>query len=438
MELENVKRSISQPFFIKLGFKVGADFIMHNRNVLESMNSPVGDMLWNFANQSLILYMISEPDSNWRVRQFAASLAHFHRFTTNLLISGCDSAISQAVSLVFPTINYFSSYQSCARMIRRMYLTMKRNGGVYEDMFKLMNSFAHFYPSYLPLFDELPIKKRSKRFESPIPLIESELKMTISHFFNEFQLMPIESDGCTNSYKAQLKNGENVTITVMQPRVERMRKFDLIPFKLINFVFDIVPGLTPERNLMRSFINRLDFSLGKEYEARVRLLEILGVKCKKGSKDYIDQARKLNFPIFIPAPYMHLCTPHVMITDFAPTKIPSKNMDIVTNVGKAVATLLSHNCIVSDLSISNLRFDENKISLARYSAFKEFDSLDEIGIAVDRFRKMNLRDIKSVHDSDLMLASAEALGNSRHHLMNLYQEKSQLLVDSVYKIIEKL
>ncbi|KAH0786225.1 hypothetical protein GPJ56_009902 [Histomonas meleagridis] len=358
-------------------FKVGADFIMFNTDVFNKTNSSFFDAIWHTANNSFLLYLVSEPNSRFAIRQAAASFVHFHRLMNSSTTSLMDYALSRLVSAIMPNTKMFSSNSSKTRAFKRIMLALKRNGGVYEDMFNIASSFARLNFNYSTLLKQKPFKKtnvsdiRTISSDNAKKLISKELNLEIPDFPKE----PTEVSGPFSMYDVNLPGIGPVTISIIPEKVARMRRFDLFPFKVIRTALSPFSFFRPEMSLFDALIDRLDVTVEKEAKARSQLLSKLGVNMSLKGSRLFTQARRASPHLYIPAPLPDYVSKHVMVTDVQyHNKLQKTSTSITSNLILFTTNLARRfNTILPDLSFSNIRKENNKISLAQFSSLTELE-----------------------------------------------------------------
>ena len=368
----------------QLFVKVGIDFIMHDTGLYGSSNSAFSDCLWNLAHGSLALYFLSEPDSEWRVRQVAASLVHFHRVVATSAISALDVGIGKIVDTLSPRVPLVSSQYAKKRALKRLLLALVRNGGVYRDVFEFVRSIAPVSHDLDAIIHSAPfigaeMERPAPDHDEVVALIERELKRRVRKVFSVFPSHPAEINGPFVVYDAHLRGGRQVSVSVILPRVERMRRYDLAPFKAVAAVLGVIPGVKAERNLLKAVLRRLDVSVQREFDARWAILEEFGVDKSGDIKEIVEESRDIDLPLRVPAPFPHLTTEHVMVSDVQlHGRIKASNPLIAYSVASFASQLSTRaGLIVPDLGISNVRVNQcGRTSLAQFSSLRKIKRSD--------------------------------------------------------------
>ncbi|KAH0786137.1 hypothetical protein GPJ56_009814 [Histomonas meleagridis] len=270
--------------------------------------------------------------------------------------------------------------------------TFRKNGGVYSDISEIMRNFLNVTKispgcfkindvwNKFPCVDEpqyIRSEVKSQKYINELRrTFKKEFGDTLTEYVEEIKHQPIEI-GSFIVFNGKLReSGQNISITYMSPNTERMRKLDLIPFKLFGRFINIIPGLSLEKKLYNSFIRRINYSITSEIESRLFILKKFGVDINElNPKILFKNARKIPIPIYIAAPLKSLCTTHVMISDVQPQKIEKLRPKDTRSLSNFVADLLfEKGCIVGDLSRGNLRSFNNKLSLHKFSSLTQIDN----------------------------------------------------------------
>lgn len=426
----------SQSKFNRLLFTVGTDFVMHNTTVFQSTDSPIADAIWSFANKNFILYLVSDPSSHFRIRQAAASAIHFNRFATDLFISAADYSFMSIFDFLFFNKSKSGSRGSKKRAFKRLMLTLRRNGGIYAELFELIEPFASSDPIYDDILKSAPFNRYNEEHENDLTLcygitrkeasqiINKELGTSLRKQFIDFPIHPTSMRNEISMFDCTLKNGERVTVSIFPPHLQRMRDYDLFPFRVIRGLLNIMPSayslgypklfsknkspysyfrrrklqmifdkssskLSLEsdatKSLFDAIIDRLDNNLIKETKSRMKILNgLLGLDFTMSNSVISSRyKRALNsgrIPIAVPPPLPNLCSNHIMVTLVEPHS-HVKNLSIKNNFNLARFTTLLYkktHSIMPRLGISNIRCDssiENNgiISLASYASLTRLD-----------------------------------------------------------------
>lgn len=390
---------------------IGVDFVINNKESYKIASDNVFDFIWNASRDKILLYAVSCADSPWFFRQVASSYLHAIHFGADACLSCCDIAISQVVNAISPHVPYFNSDQSIQRCARRMISTMRRNGGVYREMAEIICNYIRAGRLSPDLDDivttiseypctEAPPKpqpilnlKFKKQYTAEIVKDQFEYETGIQFFsvFNNVDRYPVEVSNDLIIHNASLSTGERVSITIMKRNVQRMRKLDLIPFKLINFLLKPIPFITLEKRIYGSIVDRLTYSLSKELEARRQLLQKFGVDFTQSPSQIFKAARQIPLDFYVAAPLPHLCSANVLVTDTAPSKLDMITISMTKNTPSGQITnkfiktkllqsearsvvnfasdlLYKHSLIVPDLGCSNLRKLNDRLSLQKFGS----------------------------------------------------------------------
>lgn len=298
--------------FKSLLYTFGTDFVIHNTNCYHYANNALCDFVYSTATHNALLWVIEDPNSKFFIRQAATSAYHFNRLLSSLILSSVDYSISNVfdffsfITRLSPT---FFVDKSNLRAFKRIMLVLRRNGGVYEDMFELLSSFYRTYSveyenvlnSRTFYTQDHHIDRKTITFKEAKQIIERELNIIFDDNFTPFNTNLIKSDeNLTDLYKnerkcrelfninfykdvttldCRLKDSPNVavTISVMPPHLQRMRTLDLFPLKVVSSLMGIIPFMGGNSQLFKATIKRLEWNIPKEVKSRRLILEKFGV-----------------------------------------------------------------------------------------------------------------------------------------------------------------
>ncbi|KAK8891939.1 hypothetical protein M9Y10_029161 [Tritrichomonas musculus] len=438
---------------------IGVDFVINHKDSYKIASDNVFDFIWNASRGKILLYAVSCADSPWFFRQVASSYLHACHFGVDACISCCDLAISQVVNAISPHVPFFNSDQSIQRCTRRIISTMRRNGGVYREMAEMICNFIRAgrlspdLDDIVTTISEYPcveapskpqpmlnIKSRNK-YTAEIVKDQFEYETGIQFFsvFNYVDRYPIEVSNDLIIHNASLATGERVSITVMKRHVQRMRKLDLIPFKLINLLLKPIPFITLEKRIYGSLIDRLTYSLSKELEARRQLLQKFGIDFTQSPSQIFKAARQIPLDFYIAAPLPHLCSTNVLVTDSAPSKLETATITVTKNspsnspseqitqkyikakllqsearsvVNFTSDLLYKHSLIVPDLGISNLRKLNDRLSLQKFGSMVHLDN-DKFSAMLQIFHSYSSKNQKKA------ISAAQVLGLPQEKIVKM-------------------
>lgn len=429
----NPFRRFSCSNFNRLLFTAGTDFVMHNTTAFQSADNPIADAIWSFAHKNFVLYLVSDPSSSFRIRQAAASALHFNRFATNLFISAADYSFMSIFDFIFFNKSKSWSQGSKKRAFKRLMLTLRRNGGVYAELFELIEPFASSDPIYDDILKKAPFNRYNEERENDLAIsygitrkeasqiIKKELGSSLGRYFIDFPIHPTSMRNEISMFDCTLKSGERVTVSIFPPHLQRMRRYDLFPFYVIRSILNIIPsayslGFRPFKNSTKSslrrrklhkifrnsssqlrldfdaakslfdaIVERLDNNLVKEAKSRMKILNgLAGIDFTMPnsiiSKRYKRSIDSNRIPIAVPPPFPNLCSDHVMVT-LVEQHSHMQKVTMKTNLNLAKFTSLLYKktqSFVPRLGISNLRcdsVDDNElVSLASYASLTRIDS----------------------------------------------------------------
>lgn len=362
-----------------------SDFFF-NEVIYRNTNSNVADGIYNMLHGRFMSWIFTNNNSHYRPIQFITALNNFARFSESFVISSTDIFVSSLLHPIFPAWSFFSSRNSKDRRYKRIMVTLKRNGGIYNDMFDFIANFSPFSSSSY-LLNKKPLNEPTntsnflffytrKNDMTNIQMrnvIERELKINIKDHFKEIGEEITRGDDFVRKFKAKLINGKNVTLSFVQPNVQRMRDYDLAPFKFVRFISNVVPFIDPEKAFFDSFLQRIDFNLGKEAKAREKILYIYGIDSK--NTNLINDRKISSIPVHIPRPVSGLCSKHVMVTDYASRlqkvdNSPNTVRDIISFTTK----MLKSGYVLPNLSKGNIIQHEGRTSLDKFASLTPIDA----------------------------------------------------------------
>lgn len=306
-------------------FTFGTDFVIHNTNCYNYANNALCDFLYATATHNAALWLIEDPTSKFFLRQALTSVYHFNRLLSAVFLSSIDCGVSNVFDL-FSFITRLSPTffvdRSNLRAFKRIMLVMRRNGGVYEDLFEMLSSFYKTYSvdynnvlnSRTFYTSDQNTDRRAISFKEAKKIIERELSINFDETFspNNDHLIKKE-DNLTNLYKNEKKCREMfntnyykdvttfdcklkkaskvaVTISVIPPNLQRMRSLDLFPLKVVSNLIGIIPFMGGNSQLLKATIKRLEWNMPKEVKARRTILESFGVN--EFNSDFLKSPQK--------------------------------------------------------------------------------------------------------------------------------------------------
>lgn len=367
----------------KFLFTLGNDFVMHNTGMFGATGNVLFDSIWSIANRSFGMYLISGADSRWRTRQAAASLFHFHRLVATSAISVGDYGVSKFINLVCPAFSCFRSDSSKARAFKRLMLTLKRNGGVYYDAYRFIAGLAPVSVQYGDILKSPPfnaiekVKPPSKGYIES--LFQKEIHMNLSDVFVSLVTHSAVSDGDVFTFSGRLHDGRAVSLSMITETRQRMRNYDIFPFRVIEKTMSVLPFISPEHAAVKALLDRLDFNLAKEQKARWQILEHFGVDPSSSIEKLFTDSRNIDLPVQVQAPIPHLCSAHIMVTDALALRKPRRSTASIISDLTKFTYKMSRNAgmIVPDLSLQNVRVSRSgRVSLARYATLIKINSRD--------------------------------------------------------------
>ena len=256
---------LSMPKFLAM---VGADLVVHSIGE-RFENNKACDLFWHSCNLDVLPYLIGNQTSQLLGRQLCSSVSRFHRYAVTSMFSSFDPTISAILHFVIP-MNCFSSRNSHIRQFKRKMLTCARNRGIYNDIAyinltkNIQTDYGRNMAKNQPLFDrsakvfqnsdnslnendhnEVYLRNQSPdyllKYEEMRTLFEEETQYCFDSVFKGISEKPSSVRNDFAEYDAILSTGEDVTITVIQPNILRLRNIDLFPIKVARTFFDFLP-----------------------------------------------------------------------------------------------------------------------------------------------------------------------------------------------------
>lgn len=382
---------------------IGIDYIVHHEEAGKIFDDTAGEACLAMGSNQTLLWMIQNPNSKWFFRQFASSMFHFGRTVISFSYSSTDIALSKIAHAFLPYNSAFTSLAAKQRFYKRMMLTFRLNGGAYAEFGQIIRNCVNAFPDhsftkpYYSINNKYPvIRNRTqpnavlKEFVDNDPLSDYSTQ-TLRELFKKqtgYNLYDIFSR-VENDYKtcgpmiyhdAVLYSGDRVTITVIPKHVDRMRRLDLLPFKILRGIMTIIPCISTEKAIYDNVMRHLDFNLTKEVNARATILQKFDIDCTKETEPgYIFQrTRRLPLSISIPAPIKQFCGRNIMVTDRMPEPLSLRVSPMIAmKVVDFFADLLTkYNIAVPDISPQNILASRGNVALARYSTLTYVSSED--------------------------------------------------------------
>ncbi|EAX86274.1 hypothetical protein TVAG_450060 [Trichomonas vaginalis G3] len=359
------------------------------------LNDKAIDGLSAVSTGNLGWWIIGGKDSSYLIRQLFAGVFHISRFTTTLGYSATDIVFSKLANKLMPNSTIFNDAAATQRFYTRLMMTLRLNGGVYEEIHQFIAKSLLSLPpnakiaALTAITTSYPVCKKSNHLtlnEYPVSTIKELFrKQTGYDFFNIFREISATLSASPSIIKRDgvLRNGIPVTITIIPPNVDRMRKIDLIPFRLLQIPLNILPFMKIQRDLYNSFINRFSWNISKEISARMKLIEKLGIDPESNFEEIVAQVERLNLPVTIPVPNTELSGDNILVTSRQPPAI--SQLPITKSIGYNLTEFFSsmffrHSVVVPNIDKSNILFGNGKIALERYHPITDFDKDDLMNI----------------------------------------------------------
>ncbi|OHT16593.1 hypothetical protein TRFO_41721 [Tritrichomonas foetus] len=460
----NTETITKHRFLYRTIYSLGTDFVIHNTSCYDHSNQAFYDFLYATATHSMLLYLIEEPNSRYKVRQAASSIYHANRLFSAALFSSIDYSCCRVVNSVlwrlFPDI----MMKSNLRTFKRVMLVLRRNGGVYEDLFELISSIFRSNPEYDRILRSRTFYKSQNReisAQEAKKIIEDELNIQFDEVFTNFPKKATNSFSDVTSFDCTLKSEKNneivnVTITILPPHLERMRNYDLIPLRFFAKMVKLWPFSNGYGELFSACLDRIDWNISKEVEARKNILHsfdpnFIDKKYRNFSpKKIFDYSRKLNSHLYIPAPYFSLCSKHVMTSDVEyQGEIYKSDSSLTFKLVNFTNSLYRNSqSVVTNLNITNIRTpihddlqnknsnqiqnqSKNSVQFAKYNlpnsknefSLKKFASLTNVNKEdIDRLGCLYASLI--IDDQNLALKAATYFGIPREAAIEAIDDKN--------------
>ena len=319
-----------------------------------------------------LIFSMASSDSENPVELTFASINHFLNYTKVLLDNKTDQLSAKPISYITGKNNYLSANNIWNRNYNRLFETFRQNGGIYKEYLIVTRFLSPDYKKYNLNKMVAPKKINSSQQEE-----ESKNELTeifkasifdFKHpFFNNFQIIQMES-GADMPYTvlSGFLNNQKITLYFDKPKKRMMRKLDLFPFKLMYHLTRPIPQLKNTSMDLKSMIDRLDYDIDKEYKARMKLLNIYGIKTEgRDYQDILTDASSASLPFSIGIPQKEYTTKHIMIT----SGIDTMKLNIGYMFNSLVKSLNRKDVMIPNLSFNNVRQTETgKPSLISYAS----------------------------------------------------------------------
>ena len=282
-----------------------------------------------------------------------------------LFILFCAALIS------FPFVKnksiYFFFKFAGPTLIKLGQLLSNRPDLVGEDLAQILEKFQ----DRLPPFSFKYVKQT----------IRGEFGKNIKEIFSEFNKKPIASASIAQVHKAKTKEGGEVAVKILRPRIYQKFKRDIDSLKFINFVIGIFSSYLKDK--IQDVVNLLEDCLSKEINLTFEASAACDLKEKlKGVKGF-----------YIPKIYWDLTTKKVLVSQWV-NGIPFTNKKAIKN-SKFDKREIAKNLVVSyfnqayvhgifhaDMHLGNLFLMENgDIAAVDFGIIGTIDKKTRIAIA---------------------------------------------------------
>lgn len=224
------------------------------------------------------------------------------------------------------------------------------------------------------------------KFDSQFtPLSHSTFNKLITPIKQYIRLSETTFDRIEDSfhfYQSRLLSGEKVTLTIIDPIAQQRKKFDLFPFRLLTCSLSLFFG--EKTNIFSHFLEQLDFSIPKEIQARIKILQSFGVNFNQPPSRIFRSSRDISFPFYVPAPLKQFSTSNVLVFWFIRITNQFSSTDALSKSLQANFQLFRHiSSIIPSLSIASLRKTKLGFSLNQFSRLSLIDRSQFIGCLSD-------------------------------------------------------
>jgi hypothetical protein len=363
-------RCFRAPFFRRKWITaLGADFVIQNAPSLSL--SPLFHAAEAAGSGAFALWLLSSEDSCLAVRQGCSAVLHTCRLVHSAAFSLLDAAGSQAISYALPGAAVFSPRRAAARGARRLMRALRANGGVYDDLGSIVHIVANGLRAVLPS----EILSAVNAFPPARPALVADSRDLVLRLLKEecgvrpCLISPLGiRHGPFVTHTITLTNNRTLTVTAVDPRVARMRRFDLVPFRA---AAALARMFSETSALVDALVDRLDVTIAREIAARKRIFAALSVDPLAEGQ---AQARWRHFALCVPPPLPELSSEHVMTTEGVLGAWGSVSPQLTREIIRGSAELMfAHALIIPDLSPWNLCRYDQRPSLLRFGPLLEFD-----------------------------------------------------------------
>jgi hypothetical protein len=363
--------------WMKLGISIGMDYLISTGKYSNFTDSITGDYLVHYSQNTLIPYFLSTVDLNLPYVQLFPNLLKSYSNRKRFIISGFCSMVnalfSTCVNIYYPNVPAFQKNSVQKRILRRICLTCRRNGSLYNDFLNHFNHFSQIHDIFnYPIYEPIPKKILSN---SQLTKILHPISDQINLNFLNFE----RADDHFYYYKSKLVDGSDVLLQIIPPFQSQLYEMNLFPFQVINFILASIPALNAEYILFDYFISQCNISLENEKRNRIQIMQNFGLDIHQSPSVLFQKTKQINFGLYISAPIIQASNDNVLVSEYY-SVIPSDlnhqnslnsaiiaNSRLYTNFSQILPNLLPSNFISTEFGISLKSFsslyylDQNQI-----------------------------------------------------------------------------
>ena len=159
---------------------LSTDYLIHHKEAYRVMNDKMSDSLFALSIHKPFLWILKNNESKYLVRQVAASVYNFMRFSVSFGVSSTDLVCSKVFHAFLPQNQQFSDIASKQRFYKRMMLTLRLNGGPYKELHNIISG-AMGLTLPPPFLSQFPSLKALQEANKQYPVVRRELKNNELH-----------------------------------------------------------------------------------------------------------------------------------------------------------------------------------------------------------------------------------------------------------------
>ena len=274
------------------------DYLIHHKDAYLVMSDKMSDSLFALSVNEPILWLVKDPESKYLVRQVAASVYNFMRFSVSFGVSSTDLVVSKVINSFYPTNQNFSPIASKQRFYKRMMLTLRQNGGPYEELHHIISSTIG---SSLPasFLQRVPTFQALHAINQQYPIMRQNYKVSDPPFLSlltkSSNVPTIQSKKQKGKYNTQQNNQHHKNQN--QPK-QQQQEDDTMRFDDLEKLFYNQTGT--RINAIFSKIARKSYKQNEFYifDAELRTGEKVSVSILPKHVERMWKLNKLPFAIF--------------------------------------------------------------------------------------------------------------------------------------------